>query len=98
MIQVNYLVEDEHRVEPVEGGGVKVLDLATGQASQASEVGRKVSRLHLSYNSTFFSLKPLTTFLSEGQTRTDCCLAVQNAISILCKDLFEDLIAFASYI
>ena len=41
----NDLVEDEHRVEPVEGGGVKVVDLA-GKASQASEGGHKFSRLH----------------------------------------------------
>ena len=41
-----HLIEDEHRVEPVEGVGVKVLDLA-GLPSQASEGGYKISRLHL---------------------------------------------------
>ena len=40
-----HLIEDEHRVESVEGVGVKVLDLA-GQARQTSEGGHKVSRLH----------------------------------------------------
>ena len=41
-----HLIEDEHSVEPVEGVGVKVLDLA-GLPSQASEGGYKISRLHL---------------------------------------------------
>ena len=58
MIKARDLVEDEHRVEAVEGGRVEVLDLAS-QASQASEVGHKISRLHPSNSSNlgFFSLK-----------------------------------------
>ena len=43
--RIRNLIEDEHRVESVEGVGVKVLDLA-GQARQTSEGGHKVSRLH----------------------------------------------------
>ena len=39
------LIEDQHSVEPVESGGVEVVDLSS-QASQASERGHKVSRLH----------------------------------------------------
>ena len=39
------LIEDQHSVEPVESGGVEVVDLSS-QASQASEGGHKVSRLH----------------------------------------------------
>ena len=52
------LIEDEHGIEPVEVGQVKVLDLAS-QASQTSEGGRKISRLHpsISSNLDFFSFK-----------------------------------------
>ena len=39
------LIEDQHSVEPVESGGVEVVDLSS-QASQASECGHKVPRLH----------------------------------------------------
>ena len=39
------LIEDQHSVEPVESGGVEVVDLSS-QASQASERGHKVPRLH----------------------------------------------------
>ena len=39
------LIEDQHSVEPVESGRVKVEDLSC-QASQASERGHKVPRLH----------------------------------------------------
>ena len=41
------LIEDQHSVEPVESGGVEVVDLSC-QASQAFERGHKVSRLHSS--------------------------------------------------
>ena len=66
MIKAGDLIEDEHRVEAVEGGGVKVLNLA-GQASQASEVGHKIARLHPSISCNL----GLTTFLSKSQTCTD---------------------------
>ena len=39
------LIEGQHSVEPVESGGVEVVDLSC-QASQAFERGHKVSRLH----------------------------------------------------
>ena len=39
------LIEGQHSVEPVESGGVEVVDLSS-QASQASECGHKVSWLH----------------------------------------------------
>ena len=39
------LIEDQHSVEPVESGGVEVVDLSS-QASQASVRGHKVSRLY----------------------------------------------------
>ena len=39
------LIEDQHSVEPVESGGVEVEDLSC-QASQASERGHEVPRLH----------------------------------------------------
>ena len=39
------LIEDQHSVEPVESGGVEVVDLSS-QASQASERRHKVSWLH----------------------------------------------------
>ena len=41
------LIEDQHSVEPVESGGVEVVDLSS-QTSQAFERGHKVSRLHSS--------------------------------------------------
>ena len=52
------LIEDEHSIDPAEVGQVKVLDLAS-QASQTSEGGRKISRLHpsISSNLDFFSFK-----------------------------------------
>ena len=57
-IKARDLIEHEHGVEPVEGGGVKVLDL-TSQASQTSEGGHKISRLHpsISSNVDFFCFK-----------------------------------------
>ena len=39
------LIEDQHSVEPVESGRVEVVDLSC-QASQASERGHEVPRLH----------------------------------------------------
>ena len=50
-IKAKDLIEDEHRVEPVEGVGVKVLDLSS-QASQAGEGGHKISWLHPSISSS----------------------------------------------
>ena len=57
-IKARDLIEDKHSVEPVEDGGVKVLDLAS-QANQTSEGGHEISRLHpsISSNVDFFFFK-----------------------------------------
>ena len=63
------LIEDEHSVEPVEGSGVEVLDLAS-QGSQTSEGGHKIARLHssTSCNFGFFSLKLDNLPVQESNT------------------------------
>ena len=52
------LIEDQHSVEPVESGGVEVVDLSS-QASQAFERGHKVSRLHCFFRALRWDNLPL---------------------------------------